>query len=428
MIDIKLIREHRQLIEEKLQRKDPEITLGLVVDLDHRIRTLKTQGEQLKAKRNAVSKQIGEMMNRGEDASMIKEEVAGISAEIHAIDHELRPLEEEFALELAKIPNVPMDDVKVSQDPKDNVVLKEVGKKAQFDFPFKNHLELNESLCLFDFERGGKITGTGWPIYRHWGARLEWALIQYMMRVNIGNGFQQWMLPALVRPDVMFGSGQLPKFDNQQFKLDDPDYPLYLIPTAEVPLNGLHANEIIPEEALPLKYVAYTPCFRREAGAAGANERGLIRTHQFNKVEMFVYTKPENSADAFEEMIANAEEILEGLGLHYRSVLLVTGDMSFASTRTVDLEVWLPGQNRYYEVSSISNCTDYQARRSHIRFRKKGEKPELLHTLNGSGLATSRLMVALLENNQNADGSVNIPVVLRPLLDGKSKLEACPSL
>jgi len=230
------------------------------------------------------------------------------------------------------------------------------------------------------------------------------------------------MPPAVVRRETMFNSGQLPKFENQQFKVTDDDFQIYMIPTAEIPLNGLHSEEILPEESLPLRYIAYTPCFRREAGAAGSQERGLIRTHQFNKVEMFCFTKPEDSPKIFDEMMASAEEILRGLGLHYRNMLLVTGDMSFAAARTVDIEVWLPGQNRYYEVSSISNCTDYQSRRSNTRFRRNDEKLELVHTLNGSGLATSRLMVALLENNQNADGSVNIPTVLQPYLGGITKL------
>ncbi len=423
MIDIKLIRENKEKIEELLRRKDPTIDLSSIHSMDRRIRNLKTKVEELKATRNQVSKKIGEMKRKGEDATAIMEEVSGLSAEIHAIDHELKPLEDTFTFEFSKLPNLPMEDVKVALDPKENVVLKEVGTKPSFDFPFKNHMKLNEKLDLFDFVRGAKIAGTGWPIYKQWGARLEWALLHYMMSVNVKNGFMQWMLPTLVRPDVMYGSGQLPKFDNQQFKIQDDEYELYMIPTAEVPLNGLHANEIIPEEELPLKYCAYTPCFRREAGAAGSNERGLIRTHQFNKVEMFCYTKPDDSNRMFDEMVANAEEILQGLGLHYRNMLLVTGDMSFASTRTIDVEVWLPGQDRYYEVSSISNCTDYQSRRSQIRYREKGEKPELLHTLNGSGLATSRLMVALLENNQNADGSINIPEVLQPYLDGKTKIE-----
>jgi seryl-tRNA synthetase len=226
------------------------------------------------------------------------------------------------------------------------------------------------------------------------------------------------MPPHLVKPEIMFGSGQLPKFEHQLFKLHDEQHQLYLIPTSEVVLNGMHYDEILHEADLPLKYCAYTPCFRREAGAAGSQERGLIRTHQFNKVEMFAFTTPAQSERMFEEMLASAEQVLQGLNLHYRLMLLVTGDMSFAAAKTVDVEVWLPGQNRYYEVSSISLCTDYQARRSLIRFRKKEEKPEFVHTLNGSGLATSRLMVALLENNQEADGSVQLPIVLHKYLNG----------
>jgi len=423
MIDIHLIRENREEIEEKLKQKDPDIDLSLIFELDKRIRALKSKGEQLKAERNRISKQIGDMKQKGEDAGSVLEKVSGMSAEIHAIDHEIGPLEQKYTSQLAAIPNIPMDNIRNSQDPSDNVVLSVWKDKPFVNFDCKNHLEINDMLHLFDFDRGAKIAGSGWPVYRGWGARLEWALINYMLSVNIKNGFQQWIPPALVRPEAMFASGQLPKFENQQFKITDDEYQLYLIPTAEVSLNALHEGEIIPEESLPLKYVAYTPCFRREAGAAGASERGLIRTHQFNKVEMFCLTKPEDSSKMFEEMLKNAEEILQGLDLHYRTVLLVTGDMSFASARTVDVEVWLPGQNRYYEVSSVSNCTDYQSRRSQIRFRKKGEKPALLHTLNGSGLATSRLMVSLLECNQNMDGSVNIPEVLQPYLDGKAVIE-----
>lgn len=422
MIDIKLIRKDRATVEAKLKTKDPEVDLTRLVELDEKVRLLKTKGEELKAARNDISKKIGEMKRKNEDTTELMEQVATISAESHAIDHELGPTEEAFNDALARLPNIPMDDVKVSHDIADNVIINEKGGKPTFDFPFKNHLELNEGLQLFDFARGAKISGTGWPVYRGLGAQLEWALINYMIGVHLKNGFEQWMLPALVRPDVLFGSGQLPKFDNQQFKINDEDYNLFLIPTAEVPLNGLHADEIFDEEELPKKYIAYTPCFRREAGAAGANERGLIRTHQFNKVEMFCFSKPEESEEMFDSMVQSAEEVLEGLGLHYRSALLVTGDMSFAAARTIDVEVWLPGQDRYYEVSSVSNCTDYQSRRSHIRFRRKGEKPELLHTLNGSGLATSRLMVALLENNQNADGTVNVPEVLRAGLGGIERI------
>src|SRR5581483_6743909 len=272
------------------------------------------------------------------------------------------------------------------------------------------------------FKRGAKISGSGWPVYRDLGARLEWVLLNYMIDIHLENGFQMCMPPHLVRPEIMFGSGQLPKFEKQLFKISDDDYHLYLIPTSEVALNGLFYNEIFKEEELPKKLVSYTPCFRREAGAAGSSERGLIRMHQFNKVEMFCFTKPEESDAVFDQMMASAETILQGLNLHYRNMLLVTGDMSFAAAKTVDIEVHLPGQNRYYEVSSVSNCTDYQARRSQIRYRHKEEKPELVHTLNGSGLATSRLMVALLENNQNEDGSVTLPVVLHKYLNGIKEL------
>ncbi len=418
MLDIKLIRENPQAIEAKLQTKEPGISLKPIIEYDQQIRALKTKGENLKSSRNQVSKEIGEKKRKGEDVNSFMEQMSTMADEIHAIDQELAQIEAKFLAEISKIPNIPMDDIKISPSPKDNVIIKEHGTKPTFPFPFKNHVELNEKLGLFDFKRGAKITGTGWPVYSGLGARLEWALINYLISVNLKNGFQQWITPLLVRPEILFGSGQLPKFEHQQFKLRDDEFHLYLIPTAEVSLNGLHSNEIIPGEELPLKYMAYTPCFRREAGAAGANERGIIRTHQFNKVEMFSFCKPIDSARIFDEMVANAEEILQGLGLHYRLALLVTGDMSFAAAKTLDVEVWLPGQDRYYEVSSISNCTDYQSRRSETRYREKGGKPELVHTLNGSGLATSRLMVAMLENNQNEDGTVNIPKVLQPYLGG----------
>jgi seryl-tRNA synthetase len=420
MLDIRLIRKDRAAIEAKLKTKEPSIDLSHICELDEQIREGKTRVEHLKAKRNEHSQKIGELKRTGQDVSELMAEVASHAEEIHALDHQVKGLEEAFMQEFACLPNLPMDDIKISQDPKENVVIKEVGQKPTFSFPFKNHVELNEHLHLFDFKRGAKIAGTGWPIYRDMGARLEWALLQYMIEIHLKNGFMQWMPPLLVRRETLFASGQLPKFENQQFKIHDPDYSLYLIPTAEIPLNGLHLDEIIPVEELTLKYMAYTPCFRREAGAAGSQERGLIRMHQFNKVEMFCFTKPEDSMRVFDEMMASAEEILQGLELHYRNALLVTGDMSFASARTVDIEAWLPGQNRYYEVSSVSNCTDYQARLSNTRFRREDGKLDFVHTLNGSGLATSRLMVALLENNQQADGSVKIPTALQKYLGGQT--------
>jgi seryl-tRNA synthetase len=422
MIDIRLIRKDRAEIEAKLKTKEPQIDLSNLCDLDQKIRDAKTHVEQLKATRNEFSQKIGEFKRSGKNADELMAQVANSGHEIQALDLQINELEEAFNQEITRLPNLPMDDIKISQDPKENVIIKQVGEKPSFSFPFKNHVELNEKLHLFDFKRGAKIAGTGWPIYRNLGARLEWALIQYMIEIHIKNGFMQFIPPLLVRRETMFASGQLPKFDNQQFKINDEDYHLYLIPTAEVPLNALHIDEVIPTEELTLKYVAYTPCFRREAGAAGSQERGLIRMHQFNKVEMFCFSKPEESMKVFDQMMASAEEILQGLELHYRNALLVTGDMSFASARTVDIEVWLPGQNRYYEVSSVSNCTDYQSRRSNTRYRQEDGKLEFVHTLNGSGLATSRLMVALLENNQLEDGTVRIPTVLQPYLSGRTHL------
>ncbi len=422
MLDIKLIRKAPEEVAKQLKSKVPDADISLLLDLDTQIREKKTRVEQLKASRNSASDTIGMMKRKGENADHLVQEVAKHSDEIHSLDTELTGLEAHFIDTLARLPNLPMDDIKVALDPKENVQVKIWGQKPEFSFTFKNHLELNDKLKLFDFERGSKLTGSGWPIYTGMGARLEWALLNYMIDFHIKDGWQQIMPPIAVKRDILFSAGMLPKFENQQYKIAEEENPLYLIPTAEVALNGMHSDEILPEEALPLRYIAYSPCFRREAGAAGSTERGLIRMHQFNKVEMFAFCAPDQSMNLFNEMVRRAEGILEGLELHHRSMLLVTGDMSFASSRTIDVEVWLPGQNRYYEVSSISNCTDYQARRGQIRYRKKGEKPELVHTLNGSGLATSRLMVALLENNQQPDGSVIIPKALRPYLGGLDRL------
>ncbi len=422
MLDIKLLRTHKELIEAKLKTKDPTVTLSHILALDERIREIKKTVEDLKSSRNHLSKEIGEKKRLKQDTTELMHSVAGFGDRIAILDTELAALEADLLHKLSSLPNIPRDEIAVSSDPKDNVCIASFGEKRAFSFSFKNHVELNEKLHLFDFKRAAKVSGSGWPAYRDIGARLEWALINYMIDIHLENGFQMWMPPHLVRPEIMYGSGQLPKFEKQLFKIHDEDYQLYLIPTSEVALNGLYFDEILPQEELPKKLIAYTPCFRREAGAAGSQERGLIRMHQFNKVEMFCFATPDQSDAVFDQMMASAETILQGLNLHYRNMLLVTGDMSFAAAKTVDIEVWLPGQNRYYEVSSVSNCTDFQARRSQIRFRHKEEKPEFVHTLNGSGLATSRLMVALLENNQNEDGSVSLPVVLHKYLNLKTLL------
>ncbi len=422
MLDMKLIRDQAEELEKQLKTKDPEVNLSQVISLDESIRQIKTEVEALKSERNTLSKQIGELKRKGEDASSLLKKVGHFGDQIQGLDEKLQGFEQKLNHELAVLPNLPMEGIKSSLDPKDNVCLKEEGKKTHFSFPFKNHLELNEKHHLFDFEKGAKITGTGWPVYRGMGARLEWALINMMLEHHIQNGFTQWIPPLLVRPEMMYASGQYPKFKDQAYEINDKQFEFCLLPTAEVALNGLHYDEVLHAKELPLKYVAYTPCFRREAGAAGKQERGLIRTHQFNKVEMFAFAQPSKSEAVFNNFVESAEAILEKLELPYKRMLLVTGDMSFAAAKTIDIEVYLPGQEKYMEVSSISNCTDFQARRSKIRFKEKGDKPQFVHTLNGSGLATSRLMVALLENHQNSDGSVSIPKALQRYIGGMEKL------
>lgn len=418
MLDIRQIRKNPEDIEKKLKTKDPEASLKKLLEYDEALREEKTKVESVKAERNKLSKLIGEKKRQGESADEIMKQVSGLGDKISLSDQKIRELSEAFDQELSQLPNTPDETVKVSLDPEDNVCIKTFKEKKAFSFQPKHHVELNETLKLFDFERGSKMTGTGWPVYRGLGARLEWALIQYMIETHVNNGFEQWMLPHLVRPEMMFGAAQLPKFESQLFKIRDDDYNLYLIPTSEVAINALHFNEILKKEKLPKKYVSYTPCFRREAGAAGSQERGLIRVHQFNKVEMFCFTTPEQSDDIFEQMLTSAESILQGLDLHYRNMMLVTGDMSFPASKTLDIEAYLPGQGRYYEVSSISNCRSFQARRSKVRFKDTEGETQFVHTLNGSGLATSRLMVALLETYQNEDGSVTVPEVLQKYLGG----------
>ena len=417
MLDIKEMRKNPEIFEKKLQTKNPEISLKPILTMDEQLRGLKTNIDELKSKKNAISKEIGYKKQKNEDCSGFSQELNTLNQKIDEMDKTINELELKLNFDLSVLPNIPYDNIPISPSPKDNVCIKEVGQKPTFSFPFKNHVELNEKLGFFDFERGAKISGSGFPLYKGMGARLEWALLNYMLDTHRKNGFTQVIPPLLVKPETMYGSAQLPKFENQLFKLHDKDFHLYLVPTSETALIGLHANETLEPEQLPLLYTAYSPCFRREAGAAGSQERGLIRTHQFNKVELFAFTKPEESDLVYEKMLCSAEEVLQGLNLHYRNMLLTTGDMSFASAKTIDIEVWLPGQNRYYEVSSVSNCTDFQARRSMTRFKHKTDKPQFVHTLNGSGLATSRLMVALLENNQQADGSIVVPKVLHKYLE-----------
>ena len=414
MLDLKKFKNNVDVAHRKLQSKESDADLKKALTLYEDYCAIKVKLEAKQSEMNQTAKQIGEKKRKGESVDEVMAQVGALKSEISALNDEIKGAETAYLDSASRLPNLPMDDVKESPDPADNIEIKSHGTKKSFDFTPKNHVELNEKLNLFDFKRGADLSGSGWPVYRGIGARLEWALINYMIDTHIANGYEMIIPPHMVKSEAMYASGQLPKFGHQLFNVKDDDYNLFLLPTAEVALNGLHLNQII--DKLPMRYVAYTPCFRREAGGLGAQERGLIRVHQFNKVEMFCFTKPEQSETMLDEMIGSAESILEGLGLHYRNMLLVTGDTSFSSAKTIDIEVWLPGQDRYYEVSSLSNCTDFQARRSNIRYYNDEKKTEYVHTLNGSGLATSRVMVALLENYQNADGSVTVPEVLQSYL------------
>lgn len=419
MLDISLLRAQKQELEKALQGKIKDLSLDTVLLLDEKLKAAITELEKLKAEQNRSSKLIGEKKRKKEDISSDLEEMKGLREKILDAQKIASDLRVKYLSTLETLPNIPDKLAPLSLDPTDNLCVKEVGEKPTFSFPIKTHLEIGENLELFDFKKSAKITGSNWPLYTGLGARLERALLQYMLDVHHKNGFTEIMPPLLVNSATMHGAGQLPKFKDQLFSLEDEDFPFYLIPTAEVPLNGLHQNEIL--EKTPFFYTAYTPCFRREAGALGKQERGLIRMHQFNKVELFAVCHPSESNEAFEKMLASAEEVLQGLNLHYRNMLLATGDLSFSAAKTIDIEAFLPAQDRYYEVSSVSNCTDFQARRAKIRIRTK-EGLSYAHTLNGSGLATSRLMVALLETHQKEDGSFTIPDVLKPYLGRSEKL------
>lgn len=423
MLDIKLLRENPKLIEKKLKTKIPDIDIFKILSIDDEMRKIQTYTDELKSKRNNASKEIAKLKKENEDTTNFLNEMSKIAIEITENDKNYKELEDERNNLLTHLPNIPKDEIPVSMNIEDNKCIKTFLEKPTFSFPFKNHIELGESLKLFDFARATKLSGNRFALYTNLGARLEWALLNYMLDIHLQNNFIQIIPPILVKEEILYGTGQFPKFKEQVFHVKDEDYDLYLIPTAEASLTGLHFDEILDEEKLPIKYVSYTPCFRREAGTHGKQERGLIRTHQFNKVEIYAITTPEDSDRVYEEMLKSAEEVLQGLELHYRNMLLCSGDMSFASAKTIDIEVYLPGQGRYYEVSSASNCTDFQARRAKIRCKKKEDKPRFVHTLNASGLATSRLMVALLENNQQEDGSVLIPTVLRKYLDDQKYLK-----
>ncbi|WP_159583379.1 serine--tRNA ligase [Streptococcus halichoeri] len=418
MLDLKRIRTDFALIAQKLKgRGVSKDTLTTLKELDEKRRQLLVTSEELKAERNTASTAIAQAKRNKEDASQQIAEMQKVSAKIKSIDAELVAIDDQVTAIITTLPNLPHDSVPVGADEDDNVEVRRVGTPPTFDFDVKAHWDLGESLDILDWERGAKVTGSRFLFYKGLGARLERAIYNFMLDEHAKEGYTEVIPPYMVNHDSMFGTGQYPKFKEDTFELADTDF--VLIPTAEVPLTNYYRGEILDGKKLPIYFTAMSPSFRSEAGSAGRDTRGLIRLHQFHKVEMVKFAKPEESYDELEKMTANAENILQKLKLPYRVITLCTGDMGFSAAKTYDVEVWIPAQNTYREISSCSNCEDFQARRAQIRYRDEADgKVRLLHTLNGSGLAVGRTVAAILENYQNEDGSVTIPEVLRPYMGG----------
>ncbi len=418
MLDIKKIRADFDGVAAKLETRGvKKETLQELHELDVRRRELIVQSENLKKERNAVSDEIALVKREKGDASEKITAMKQVSADIKVIDAELADIEEKLTTYTTTLPNLPHDDVPVGADEDDNVEIRRHGQTPEFSFEPKPHWDLGESLGILDWERGGKVTGSRFLFYKDAGARLERALYNFMLDEHAKEGYTEMITPYMVNQDSMFGTGQYPKFKEDTFEVND-DRGFVLIPTAEVPLTNYYRGEILDNAELPIYFTAMSPSFRSEAGSAGRDTRGLIRLHQFHKVEMVKFARPEESYNELEKMVVNAENILQKLGLAYRVIALSTGDMGFSAAKTYDLEVWIPAQNTYREISSCSNCEDFQARRAQIRYRDEDGKVNLLHTLNGSGLAVGRTVAAILENYQNEDGSVTVPEVLRPYMGG----------
>ena len=439
MLDMGFVRGNLALVEEKLRARgaDPAALLGDFQSLDVKRREAITEAEKLKARRNELSQQVGALKRTGQDATALMDETRALNDKLDELDTTAAALDGEMRLALSRVPNLTRDEVPTGRSEEDNVTVKTWGEKREYEFAPKPHWELGEALGILDFERAAKISGARFAVYFGAGARLERALISFMLDLHTTkHGYTETLPPFMVNSKSLFGTGQLPKFAEDLFRTSDADAEAvargefkdadhWLIPTAEVPVTNLYRDEILDEARLPIKLTAYTPCFRAEAGAAGKDTRGIIRQHQFQKVELVKFAKPEESDAEHEKLTRDAEEILEALGLPYRRVLLCTGDTGFSSAKTFDLEVWLPGQGLYREISSCSNFGDFQARRANIRYKTAGTKGknEFVHTLNGSGLAVGRTWLAILENYQQADGSVVIPDVLRPYMGGLERIE-----
>ncbi|HOG17009.1 MAG TPA: serine--tRNA ligase [Syntrophales bacterium] len=422
MLDIRILRQNLDLVRRKMQERGQKIDLDAFAALDGKRRDILQEVEALRNERNTVSKEIGEKKKRKEDASAIIARMGEVSARIKVLEDALNQAEEDLRNLLLTIPNLPHESVVCGAGSEDNPVIRSWGEKPAFDFKPRPHWEIGESLRILDFACGAKITGARFTLYRGLGALLERAIINFMLDLHTSeHGYTEVLTPFMVNRASMTGTGQLPKFEEDLFRVDKTDY--FLIPTAEVPVTNIHRDEILAEKDLPVRYVAYSPCFRAEAGSYGKDTRGLIRQHQFNKVEMVKFTVPENSYDELEKLTANAEEVLRRLGIPFRTVSLCTADLGFSAAKTYDVEAWMPGQDAYREISSCSNFEDFQARRASIRFRRGEQgKVEFVHTLNGSGLAVGRTVVAVLENGQQADGSVLIPEALRSYMKGIDRI------
>lgn len=421
MLDSKILRENLEAVEARLMTRGGAVNLAGFRNLDSRRREFLQQSEELKALRNRVSEEISRIKDKSQAQGQIAE-MREVGIRIKALDEELKIIEESLEQIVLTIPNIPNEKVPVGASEADNVVNRKWGEPPVFPFTPKPHWELGESLGILDFERGAKLTGARFTLYKGAGARLERALINFMLDLHTErHNYIEMLPPFMVNRESMTGTGQLPKFEEDLFRLEGTDY--YLIPTAEVPVTNIHRGEILRGADLPLCYTAYTPCFRKEAGSYGKDTRGLIRQHQFNKVELVKFSRPADSYMELERLLNDAEEVLRLLGIPYRVIELCTGDLGFSAARTFDIEAWLPGQGTYREISSCSNFEDFQARRASIRFREDDKaKPEFVHTLNGSGLAVGRTVVAILENYQQADGSVSIPEALQPYMGGMEKI------
>lgn len=422
MLDIKKIRNNTEEIKNAMNNRGEAFSVNLIdeiVNLDKRRREILVEVEELKKKRNEESASIGKMIKEGKDVAELKEHMKGLSEKIKNLDVELGQVDEKINYNMLRIPNIPNPEVPEGDTDDDNVEIRKWGEPRNFDFEAKAHWDIGTDLDMLDFERAGKVTGSRFTVYKGMGARLERSIINYFLDSHTEkNGYKEVLPPYMVNRESMTGTGQLPKFEEDAFKITNDDY--FLIPTAEVPVTNLHRNEILKGEDLPVKYAAYSACFRSEAGSAGRDTRGLIRQHQFNKVELVKFTKPEDSYEELEKLTRDAESVLQGLGLPYRVVKICKGDLGFTAAFKYDIEVWMPSYGRYVEISSCSNFEDFQARRANIKYKENAKaKPEFVHTLNGSGVAVGRTVAAILENYQNEDGSVTIPEALKCYMGGK---------